>query len=79
MLLDRGAWVDQPSQYESTPLSRASLSGHTEVCALLLGRGACVDQPSQNGITPLWFAVKRPQGDIGDAARCMRPGSTSRK
>ena len=56
MLLDRGAWVDQPSQNGITPLYIASENGHKESCAMLLDRGAWVDQAERDGITPLWHA-----------------------
>lgn len=55
VLIDKGAFVNQPSRYK-TPLMLAASAGYTEIVALLLAKGAEVNVNTDEG-TPLMMAV----------------------
>ena len=52
---------DDGTEYETTALVQAVLSGQLEAAALLLDRGASPDKPNSSGTTPLMTATGRGQ------------------
>ena len=67
MLEKKGAKIDEPNIYGTTPLIIASLAGKTAVVKFLLNKGANVNARDKLGNTPLLAAKKKslkPQPEI---------------
>jgi ankyrin repeat protein len=57
ILIDRGANIDQPDRWGTTPLYAASSSGHASVVSILVDNGAKVNQEDNGGRTPFYAAT----------------------
>ncbi|CAI7565786.1 unnamed protein product [Penicillium glandicola] len=56
LLIERGANINAPNRFESTPLMKACYGDHIEVVRLLLDEGAEVNHPGQLLLTPVNLA-----------------------
>ena len=65
-LIENGAEVNARDDDSWTPLSRASMNGHTEVASLLIGKGADVDARDDDGLTPLMWASRSGQTKVAE-------------
>ena len=57
LLLERGAGIDCPTNFQSTPLHLAIMNGHEYCASLLLTRGANPKAVDQSRYTPLHYAT----------------------
>ena len=67
MLIERGANVSLPDEYQQVPLMRAvsENSPKVEIVQLLIENGADVNAVDKNGKTPLMYAVVSPNSSFG--------------
>jgi len=53
LLIEKGVWINQPTNDGRGPLCVASQYGHLDVVKYLIENGADIDQPNIHGATPL--------------------------
>ena len=63
-LIDSGAKLDVPNQYDNTPLHLAASNGLTDIVRLLVENGATLDVPNEDGDTALHLAALNGHTDI---------------
>ena len=63
---DPGAVIEIDSEWnDATPLHRASIEGHLQICRVLLQHDAPVDSLDNTGETPLHYASQEGHHEVG--------------
>ena len=75
MLIDAGAEINAPDQYQWTPLLFAASNSHAIVVAALIKAGADVNRGNENNKTPLHWACRRVDSDVEPALLLLRNGA----